>query len=578
MWKRNHKSGETGIVSSALKREDGNIAVLAAGLLSFLTATTVVSVDAGSMHYKQKELQRIADEAALAASLAPNRGLEVAMASLRANGLDDKALQSVRVGGYSALPQNGVRFSPGSGSNAVEVVLNGRASLPFLAMLGGSDSVDIAAVAVAANIPEVGFSARSGLVDFSLTNRLLGGVGRASLDLSDAEFLALADQDINILELLDEIAVLTGSRAGNFNELLGERVSAATVFAALVNIMLADASASGIAIGAAEKLAAENGFGNLFFRLDQLVNLSTLAARAVGEGNRRTDATSGFPALDVIVNTVHVAGRGKVLDLGATPSVPGVFQGRIYVELDDGALAGGSPGNAPLVVGPAGTSMHVSSGRILFDLQLLGGDGLLSGSELKIPVYVELSGGDVMLSDVECGTDPSKDTQMTFSATASFGRAYIADVTLNDMKSGRDIVNPDPVDILTIGSLTASGYAELELLGSGDQQVTFSMADIEQGNTAFVGDEQITGTLFDSLFSNLYLDINSSGTGGRKGGLTGLGVTDKVVERVTLQILSSMSRTLDPLISGVLASLGLRAGYTELGPTDVRCGTPVIVS
>ena len=123
-----------------LRDDRGNIAVLAAGMLSMLIALTAISVDAGHLHFKQKDLQRVADQAALAASLDTSRAQELVLASLASNGFDAEVLQQVRVGEYDPFASLGNRFRPDQGDNAVEVVLRNQVPMAFFGAIATQSS------------------------------------------------------------------------------------------------------------------------------------------------------------------------------------------------------------------------------------------------------------------------------------------------------------------------------------------------------------------------------------------------------------------------------------------------------
>lgn len=549
-------------------RDDhGNIAVMAAGMLSMLVALTAITVDAGHLHFRQKDLQRAADEAALAASLDTSRAEELVQASLASNGFDNDIIEEVRVGEYNPFGDLGDRFRANQGTNAVEVVLENQVEMTFLGAVGGRDSVEIGASAVAAYIPEVGFSASSGVLNAQITNQLLSALTGGVLNLTSGQYDALGDEQVDILDLLDQIAEETGSSADTYQELLEETVSAGDVLDGLASTLTLDAGASGIAIGAVETIASEAGVFNLDVPLGNLIELGSLGARPIGDPDRRTDASTGFRSLDVLLNTMNIAGAGQLLSLGTMANVPGLLDVAVYIALDDGALSGESSGGAPLVVGTRGTQVHAAAGQVLLDIDLFGPAGLFGFLDIDIPLYVELGGGNVTLTDVECGFDPSEDTIMTFEASASLAKAYIADIDPSMLGTGNPITSPDPVQILRLGPIVVDAYAEIDALGSGPQQVTMTMADIEAGNTSITGNEETFESLFGSLSEELQLTIGFGGGGLGLHLLTGF----------IFALLNSVTSTLDPLVFGILQSLGLRAGYVELAPTDVRCGTPVIV-
>lgn len=579
MKRKPHISATKPSLLEKLRAEDGNIAVLAAGLLSFFTATTAISVDAGSLHYRQKDLQRLADAVALAATYDPDRGQEIALNLIEAHGRDAEILKSVTFGGYDPLSTTGNVFAAEDGTGAVQIILEDDVDMPFLGLISEISNVGISARSVAANVPEAAFATRTGLLDWGITNSLLRSLNSNHADLTDEQFEALANQRMNILNVLDVIADITGSTAENYDELLGETVLMTDVLEAVAVVLNADPGADSTAVAAADKLAKIGGSPDMLVPLDRYVDLATIGARPVGEGIRQTDATRGFRALDIVTNAVSVAGQGRLIEIGHGLTIPGALQIDVFAMLEDGSLSGGSPGGAALAVGPEGTTIHPVSGKVLLDILVLGGNGgVLNSASIRIPLYVELGSADVTLTGISCGYNPIEDTVLTFATGASLGRAYIADIVPEDLIDGNDISEAGAVEIATIGPVSVDGYAELDILGSGTQNITFTMPDVIAGNSTFVGNEETIGSLFSSIVDNLYLEIEGDdGKGKGKKGLVG-GLTEPLLEMALVDLLGSVATTVDPFVAALLRSLGLRAGYLELGPTDVRCGTPVIVS
>ena len=58
-------------------------------------------------------------------------------------------------------------------------------------------------------------------------------------------------------------------------------------------------------------------------------------------------------------------------------------------------------------------------------------------------------------------------------------------------------------------------------------------------------------------------------------GLLGLPVT--VVTNPLVNLLDTTTPVLDPVIDGLLSTLGVKAGYMDLTGLGVRCGAPTLV-
>src|SRR5690606_27233594 len=237
-----------GLVSRFLRARNGNLATMAALVSPIFLAVAAFSVDTSSLFLERRQLQSMADFAAVAGAASLSQANDAVLRQLRANGLDpvlmagaydssvvngksdNKTRVWVEKGNYFPDKNRAVenRFVTGGASpDAVRVRLARPGNLYF-----GQAFINrpaLGATGMAATKAEAAFSIGSRLLslntDQSVLNGLLGGLLGTTLNLKLVDYNALAATDINLLGFLDKLAPKVGLTAGTYDQLLNTDVS-----------------------------------------------------------------------------------------------------------------------------------------------------------------------------------------------------------------------------------------------------------------------------------------------------------------------------------------------------------------
>nr|WP_309600578.1 pilus assembly protein TadG-related protein [Brucella anthropi] len=255
-----------GLVSRFLRARGGNLATMAALVSPIFLAVAAFSVDTSSLFLERRQLQSMADFAAVAGAASLSQANDAVLRQLRANGLDpvlmtgaydpsvvngktdNKTRVWVEKGNYFPDKSRAVekRFVAGGTSpDAVRVRLARPGNLYF-----GQAFINrpaLGATGMAATKAEAAFSIGSRLLslntDQSVLNGLLGGLLGTTLNLKLVDYNALAATDINLLGFLDKLAPKVGLTAGTYNQLLNTDVSVGMLASVMAEVTTSNPAA-----------------------------------------------------------------------------------------------------------------------------------------------------------------------------------------------------------------------------------------------------------------------------------------------------------------------------------------------
>lgn len=298
------------------------------GILTLLCGLlfTALAVDAGRLWMERRQLQSIADLAALeaagtigcAANLADVQA--AAQAAAVRNGYGDNLTQApnrVEIGKLKTV--GGERqFIAGAAPEAVHVVAT--ESVPASMLLGGliGNRVRITAEATARAEPaQATFGAGSYLLrvsatgkDANLLNLLLGGLLGSSLSLDVASYQGLANANVTLLQLLQVNATV-----GSVEELLNANLTIREVIDMTRGAVILHDSGLSTVVGALDSLLM-NTVNALDLRLGDVLNVATPVTDAA--------ANLDLNVLDLITATLMVANKNNAISLPLGINIPGL--------------------------------------------------------------------------------------------------------------------------------------------------------------------------------------------------------------------------------------------------------------
>lgn len=540
----------------------GAISIMAAAGLAALVASALLAVDLGSLFYTKRQLQNVADNAALSAVN------DLANASLIATDTASKndftlpgehgnTLETV-TGRYDTATPEGIyqgSFSAGGDpalQDAVRVTVT--TQQPYFFLLG---SHEVAATATATRTPPVaGFSIGSGLVSLdtsrsALLNAILGGLLHTSLNLDAVSYQGLATAHVSLLDL-----VKADANVGTVDELLAADLS-------LAEVLHLSAQALGqddILYADLENLANLQATGDLHLRLGDLIRLSVADGAAA--------ANAQINVLQLITMAAEVANGQHFLDV----PMLGINLGIATLDLSLSLIEPPS-----IAIGPAGkdasgnwlTQAHTAQARLKLDLKVLDVLGPLLG--IHVPLYIEVARGDAWLESIECRT-PRDDSSVVIGATSGIASVYIGEVNADAMTNTETAATVQTATLLNVlGLIKAEAKVAVNLPGgAGDLEFN---GPFDANNTQRISGLSTVG-LADSL-------VNKMGSGDPqtvlKVTLLGIPLNLSAILDLLLPVLEPVLGLLDSLLAPVLSLLGLQLGYADVTNFHLNCGVPRLV-
>ncbi|MDD5363708.1 MAG: TadG family pilus assembly protein [Gallionellaceae bacterium] len=549
-----------------LRFQTGAISVMAAAGMAALVASALLAVDLGNLFYTKRQLQNVADTAALSAVSDLANAAYIATDTASKNdfavpGVHSNTLETV-TGHYDTTTPDGEyqgSFTAGGDpalQDAVKVTVT--TQQPYFFMAGNRE---ITATATATRTAEAGFSIGSGLLNIdssqsALLNAILGKLLHSSLNLSVMSYQGLAAANVNLLDL-----VKAKADVGTVEELLALDLSLADV----LHLTAQALGPTDIVYLDLENLANLEALGNLHLKLGDLIKLS------LADGT--SAASANLNVLQLISLSAQVANGKHFLDVPITNiNIPGILSLDLALSLIE---------PPSIAIGPAGqgadgqwlTQAHTAQTRLKVDVNLLP---LLAGVlNVHLPLYVELAQGTAWLKSIECRS-PLDDSTVTIGATSGVAGVYIGELTNDAMTNRETEATVTPAKIVDLGALlTITAKAAIELPG-GAGDLEFNGPFDDQNTRRISGLE--TAGLFASLSNSLVLD-----TGGALAELVdvllkfllGVGLEDLL--KIVLNALTPVLELLDAVLKPVLELLGLQLGYADVTNFYLNCGVPRLV-
>lgn len=241
-------------------RQRGAIGLMAALTLGMALMFLLVVVDSGRLYLKKRDLQRVADMAALEASTrggdcaAGNTATVYATASANRNGftLPDPNHTLLVACGALTLDANNLRVfgADPSKSEAIRVIASHSVPQSVAggvgALFGGAPraaTINLTASAVAALPPPLAsLTLRSTTlsVDTSKSatlNALFGGLLGGNLNINAAGWNGLVNTDISLLGYLDRLKVDLNLNAAGYDQVLGNTIAVSQLIQTAVNVL-----------------------------------------------------------------------------------------------------------------------------------------------------------------------------------------------------------------------------------------------------------------------------------------------------------------------------------------------------
>ena len=591
-----------GVVRRRLARfaacQRGAIAIIFAFFAPVALVLLAFAVDQGSLYLERRQLQGVADLAAIQASAKPSTAVAVVQATLRDNGFSDVVPQCSQgpsgsvdricmmatTGKYKPDPALAVadRFepSPHGQADAVLVELSKIGRTYFSQLFMAPPRISVAALGSSKAFVAFSVGSRLASLNEGLLNSLLGGLLGTNISLSLMDYNALVDADVDVLEFLDALAVALDLSAATYNDVLGADASVGDIVEAL-------ASLDGV--GGPAKLALQALGANLLgsgaeVLVNTLVDLGEIGNVALGNPGAGFGATVGV--LEMLTAAAALSDGANQVNVGLDLGVPNIASVTLK-------LAVGEPPQSVawfVISDKIGAVARTAQTRLqlLVDIgsmnqNLGGGINLL---RVQLPIYAEVAYAEAALADISCTNGRPDTVQATIAA-----RPGVADVRIGEVKSGNfnDFSKPlviGPADIadvriritilgIPIVNLPLAKVAASARVESGNVQPTslvFNRSDIDNGTVKTVSTNAVTGSLVQSLLDDLELDVSLLGLP-----LDIVGLLLGSLKPALLAILTPLTGILDTVLYNVLSTIGVHIGEADIQVHGATCGRPVLV-
>lgn len=551
----------------ALSDIEGGVAVIAALSSALLLIVAALAVDIGYFYLQSRQLQGMADMAAIAAANDLPRAQAAADATVAANDFNAPVQAEVATGVYKGSPSTprAQRFQAGGASpNAARVVLHSEAQVFFARIFLNHSTVTLARTATAsqANLASFSIGTRLAALQGGIANSLLSALAGGSVSLSVMDYNALASADVDLFDYVGALKTEANLQGVSFDDVLSANVSKSAALSALKTTLQAGGNAAAATAVGKVQAASDNAPVNL----DSLLDLGPYSGQ--GEVNAPQGAGVSLSALDMTSAILSLAngGRQVELDLGAT--IPGVSSTKAWLAI------GERPANSPwMTIDDNGdVIVRTAQARLFIDAKVTPGAGLLSAAgvgSVRVPILVELASAEAKLGAITCGPDKAAH-KVDLLVKPSIGRVAVSDVDLTALKNFNATLPQVAATLISLPLIKVAASGQVQLGGVNWQTVNFTRADIDAKLKKTVSTNDVAQAALGPLFTNTTITVK----------LLGLAILigDGPVTTAVGALLTSVAPALDVVLNSVTDLLGVRLGQADVRVRGLRCGSPVLVS
>ena len=534
----------------------GGLTTLAALAMPALIGLGAFAVDLGAIHMRNRQLQGMADAAALAAAGDPTQAQALAQASVTAAGWPDAVQVRVETGGYAPDAAIGNRFTTG-GADAVRVTLD--ADTPVflgMAMLeGGRVALQRKATAARARMAAFSVGSRLASLDGGIANALLSGLTGSSVSLSLMDHQALLDTDVDLFRFSDALRTRLKLTGASYDDVLAADIDTVDMLQALADALTADGQTGVAAV--VRTLAGQIVAADL--PLDRLIDLGPLGAGTTppnGFGVKVTAASLIDAALGL-----STGNRQVEVDLGA--GVPGVAKTRAWIAIGDRPV--GSPWVA--VSGTGNPTLRTAQTRIYLETEVAIA-GLSALAKVRLPILIELAQAEARLKSIDCASAAARSA--TVEAKPSPAMLAITEIDKTRLTDHSRDIATGPARLVQTLLVRVDASARVDLGGaSGWQNVKFTQAEVDAAQVKSVSTQDLTQSAVASLISGIQLTPVVLGI---------LPIPVGPIISALGQQLGAVAPALDGLVNRLTGVAGVKIGEADVRVTGLRCGQPALVA
>lgn len=535
--------------------ERGTITIMAAMFMIVAVGAAGFAVDFGAAYAERRRVQGAVDLAAIVAAADITHADRAARATIAANGLTGSQKINVVLGHYNADPavDPQKRFvADRLPFNAVSVSLEKSRHFYFAKAFGiGSAPLRVSAVATTSALGAFSVGSRLLALRDGLPNLLLEALLGGSVELSIADYEALANASVTAGSFLDALATELNLTAGTYSDVLNANASIGQVLSAAAKAVETSGDTSALIV--LRHLASQSST-SLTFPVKALLDLGPIANAQLGSEAPGLDAMVSL--LDVVTTSAVVANGEHQVALATGADIPGLLSLKASLAIGERAQTSGW-----MAIGEPGASVKTAQIRLQLVAEI-GGSGLLAGLKIKLPIAVELARAEGRLANVSCHADGSREAEV--AVIPSVAKVWLGefDHKMDDFSSPAEVKQ---VTLVHAPLLKIKGLGEVEIGSRTETSLVFDADDVEAGTIKRAEAQDLVGSLVGTLLDNTDLKVE----------LAGLGVP-LLLKNALTSILVQAAGPLDAVLENLLATLGLHIGEADVRMHGIMCRGSVL--
>lgn len=547
---------------AAFRRDDrGGIAIISCAFFMVAIGASALAIDVGSLYLEKRRAQGVTDLAAMAAAGDLAHAEAAARATLIANNVDlSKATVNVVLGHYTPDVGTAVasRFQAGVlPLNAARVTLTKPGQIFFAKTFTEENCCDMTVTGMAANAQLATFSLGSRLAALSggAINGLLGGLLGGNVNLSLMDYNALLSTNVGLFDFAKALAVELNLTGASYNDVLAANATVGNVLNALASVTQANGNTT--ANAAIKAMQLQSHASTTPINLSKLLSLGPVGTNGSSE---TPSSNPQISIMDIVSAAATIANGGKMVNVNLGASIPGVASVVLSVAIGEPAQQSGW-----VAVGQPGATLHTAQMRVRLEAKI-GGSGLLSAVQVRLPIYINSATADGTLTNIACAADGTG--AVTIAAKPGLASAAIGNVSDAELQNFGAVPPASPANLVSVTlpllpPIAITGSASTSVTNTSATNLVFSQTDINNGVIKRASTRNFTETLVTSLVSGLNVGVSP----------IGLSITFDPLVRT---ILAGVTAPLDQVLYTVLTSLGIRLGEVDVRVHGVRCGGSVL--
>ncbi|MEQ1439609.1 pilus assembly protein TadG-related protein [Fontimonas sp. SYSU GA230001] len=558
------------------RRQRGAVAVLAALAVAAGLVALALAIDVGRLYSAQRDLQRVANLAALDAARVSggclgepdDPGLAAyneTLGSIERNDGHRHSIAPVAVELGREVRAGGKRVFeavPGRSRQAVRVVLRRPAPTRLLPLAPAAPQ--LVASAAAQSRPYASVHVGSRLIDLhpDLNGILPAAFGGASPGLSGPSYRSLFEASVPVDTIIDGIGDETPDSVDR------RPLSVAELLHRLADAL---AAAGNDAAAAAAQAIADASDSSAQLMPEQIVAVERDAAAALGR------APVGAGDLTLLAAQTAAEQQGALIDLIVTLPPPLGDSSVVLRILDPGQIAPLTPGS-----GGEGEPEFASNTQALVQANLVAPSTAL-GRPLQLPVWVEVAQATARVTDIECARHGQPQDIVRVDARSSISRVGVG--RFNNLGAPAPVPQPATlVDVnLPAGLLGIPVPVRVRVTGSafvdlpGDERSLDFAGPYPQSQA--IGRTNVLA-LYDAVAQlpmNLALDVDIAPLGGL-GAVSGAllaSARQTLQQALRAEVADALALASDPL-ADALARAGLTVGGADITVYGVVAKEPYL--